>query len=376
MSQNFVTAAASGDSVQAVASALAQSLPQDAAAILYFSSVEYDPVALAPAIAKTFPNSQTFGCTAAGEFVTGQAHEHSVVAIAMGREVLSNLCVQTIDLSDPATSIAAAFAAFAQHFGEPVSAMNPDNYLGLVFFDGLSGMEERAMEELGSGNDLRFVGGSAGDDLKFQKTFVFADGEAHSNRAVVALARCAMPYRVIKTQSFVPLAPELTATKISGREVLEFNGKPARQAYEEALTAAGISFKDPTECFMEYPLGLVLDIGDSQDIYIRSPQRVADDGQGLVFYCAITDGITFNLMKGGDIVSDTAAAMAAATQGMKVEGLLNFNCILRSLGLKAHDQLEAYGKVFQMPSIGFATYGEAYLGHINQTSVMVVFGKD
>jgi len=192
---------------------------------------------------------------------------------------------------------------------------------------------------------------------------------------VVALARCAVPYRILKTQSFVPLAAELTATRISGREVLEFNGKPALAAYTEALTAAGVQFSDPTACFMEYPIGLVLDLGDTQDIYIRSPQRVADDGEGLNFYCEITEGITFNLMRGGDIVHDTAAALAAATSDMDVQGLLNFNCILRSLGLKAHDQLKEYGDVFKMPSIGFATYGEAFLGHINQTSVMVVFGK-
>ncbi len=373
MTKTFVTASASGDSVEAVVAALGRDLPHDAAAILYFSSVKYDPAALAAAMQRRFGAVPTFGCTTAGEFTTGQAREHSVAAIALPKAVLPDLCVQTVDLAEPAAAVQAALAAFGRHFGQPVSAMHPDAYLALVLFDGLSGKEEAVMHELGSGNDLRFVGGSAGDDLHFHNTYVFAEGQAHSGRAVMVLARCAVPYRIVKTQSFTPLAPELTATRIRGREVLEFNGKPARLAYEEALRAAGVVFTDPTACFMDYPLGLVVELGGRKDIYIRSPQRIADDGKGMVFYCEITDGITFNLMKGGDIVGDTAKALAAACGDKPVAGLLNFSCILRTLGLKAHDQLDRYGKVFDMPSIGFATYGEAYLGHINQTSVMVVF---
>ena len=373
MSKNFVTASASGDSVDAVVAALGRDLPHDAAAILYFSSVKYDPAALAAAMQRRFGDTPTFGCTAAGEFTTGQALEHSVAAIALPRAVLPSLSVQTIDLADPGRGVQAAFAAFGRHFGESVADMKPDDYLALVLFDGLSGKEEAAMQELGSGNDLRFVGGSAGDDLHFRPTHVFAGGEALTGQAVVVLARCAVPYRVVKTQSFTPLDQELTATRIRGREVLEFNGKPARLAYEEALRAAGVAFTDPAACFMDHPIGLVVELGGRKDIYIRSPQRIADDGLGMVFYCEITEGITFNLMKGGDIVGDTAKALAAAGGGKPVAGLLNFSCILRSLGLKAHDQLDRYGRVFDMPSIGFATYGEAYLGHINQTSVMVVF---
>ena len=37
-------------------------------------------------------------------------------------------------------------------------------------------------------------------------------------------------------------------------------------------------------------------------------------------------------------------------------------------------QAEAYGEVFaKTPMIGFSTYGEACIGHINQTSTMLVF---
>jgi hypothetical protein len=53
--------------------------------------------------------------------------------------------------------------------------------------------------------------------------------------------------------------------------------------------------------------------------------------------------------------------------------LINFNCILRTLELKAKNEEDSYGKIFSdIPTIGFRTYGEEYIGHINQTSVMLV----
>ncbi|MGP8246040.1 MAG: FIST N-terminal domain-containing protein [Bryobacteraceae bacterium] len=55
----------------------------------------------------------------------------------------------------------------------------------IVLMDGMSGAEEGLMEKIGDRTDLFFVGGSAGDDLKFQNTQVMADGKAYTNAAVL-----------------------------------------------------------------------------------------------------------------------------------------------------------------------------------------------
>ena len=54
-------------------------------------------------------------------------------------------------------------------------------------------------------------------------------------------------------------------------------------------------------------------------------------------------------------------------------GILNFNCILRTRELQSTEQSCAYGELFtDVPTVGFSTYGEEYLGHINQTATMLL----
>src|SRR5690606_9482895 len=107
---------------------------------------------------------------------------------------------------------------------------------------------------------------------------------------------------IVKTQSFKILPQTLVATKVdqAKRKVLEFNHKPAVEAYAEALSieAEAISAR-----FMTNPVGLVID----GEAFVRSPQRV--DEQSMVFFCSIIEGMELSLLESTDIVADTAAAI-------------------------------------------------------------------
>lgn len=60
-----------------------------------------------------------------------------------------------------------------------------------------------------------------------------------------------------------------------------------------------------------------------------------------------------------------------------IGAIANFNCILRTLELKNKNQTEKYGQLFSSePTVGFSTYGEEFVGHINQTATMLVFSKN
>jgi hypothetical protein len=245
--------------------------------------------------------------------------------------------------------------------GAPLSELDHDTHVGLIVADGLSGAEEEVMERIRDLTDIPFVGGSAGDDLAFRATLVAANGHTFEHAAVLALLRVPAGYRIIKTQSFRLLGKTLTATEVdeAARTVRRFNDAPAVEAYAQAL---GIDGDSPASYFMSNPVGLMVGGG----LFVRSPQRVLRDGS-IVFYSRIREGAELELLESTDIITDTGKALEGSQRALIV-----FNCIWRTLQLQEEGQCDAFGALFaNTPAVGFSTYGEAYMGHVNQTATML-----
>lgn len=121
---------------------------------------------------------------------------------------------------------------------------------------------------------------------------------------------------------------------------------------------------------MRYPLGLMVE----GEPFIRSPQQVQDDK--IVFYCAVKNGMELELMEAQDMIQDTERAINATDRELGgIQAMIVFNCILRTLQLEGEGKTEPFGRIFAgYPAIGFSTYGESYIGHINQTATMLAFG--
>ena len=264
--------------------------------------------------------------------------------------------------------VADALSKMERDLGVPIAALDIEKHVGIVLVDGLSGSEEALMEKLGDQTDVLFVGGSAGDDLKFEKTHVMVNGQAFTNAAVLLLLEVKQGFDIIKTQSFRTVGKTLVATNVDEphRLVEEFDHQPALTAYAQAL---GVAPQEAPAQFMKHPLGLMVE----KDPFVRSPQR-AQDGS-IVFYCQIKQGMRLEVLEATDIVAHTRNAIEARkATGKPISGIVDFQCILRTLQLREENRCDQYGAVFGgIPTVGFSTYGEAYLGHINQTSTMLVF---
>ena len=93
------------------------------------------------------------------------------------------------------------------------------------------------------------------------------------------------------------------------------------------------------------------------------------------FYCNVKEGMRLSVLKSTDIVSDTRNAVETKRKEVgNIRGIINFHCILRTLELENNGQAAEYGEIFSdIPTIGFSTYGEQCIGHVNQTSTMLVF---
>lgn len=338
--------------------------------LVFFASPCFDPAQLSRGLQARFAGAQVFGCTSAGELVSGRMLAESVVVMAFSGESILDASIQVVDAPTDPAAVKAAFDGFGRHFGTSPAAMSPRDYVGIVLVDGLGGAEERLIETIGDLTDVTFIGGSAGDDLKFAATHLYARGNSYARGAVLVMLKPAVPFSFIKTQSFRSLGKTLTVTRANPatREVLEFNGRPAAQAYAETL---GTTIEQAPERFMSNPVGLVID----GEPFVRSPQQIRDRGS-MAFYCGVREGMELCLLESTDIINDTQAAIDRARRELgNISAIINFNCILRTLELQQRGQAHDYGELFaNIPTVGFSTYGEQFIGHLNQTATMLVFG--
>ena len=368
---------ATGPAAQAVASLTADLrhglAGHDAGVVLFFASAAYEPSDLAGPLTTSFPGADVLGCSTAGEFTDGVSGAGGVTAIALPVSLIARSAAALADLTDdPAGATLAAVRAVEADLGASLRTLDPGRHVGFVLIDGMHGAEELVNEARGNAAPLLdVVGGSAGDDLAFQDTWVSVGDQVSHNGAALVVCETTGPFTVLKTCTFSPTGTKLLVTRadVAARVVHEFDGRPATEAYAQAIGADPAALDGAQ--FMEHPVGLMVDGAP----FIRSPQQVTGDG-GIKFYCQILEGMQVDVMRSGDLVSETTDAFAAAVQGLGgvASGAVLFNCILRRLELDAGDQTQGFLDAFQgVPVAGFHTYGESWLGHMNQTLTGVIF---
>lgn len=336
--------------------------------LLCFSSTNQEPHELLRGLHHAYPHALISGASTAGEIVSGRMLKGGVVAMAIGSDIVEKVVSVVIEDLGPKMDLDAAFASLERHIGAPLSELDSDRHVGIVLTDGLSGAEERLIESINERTEIAFVGGSAGDDLKFEKTLVFHGKMVHEHAAVLVLMKVPRGFDVVKTQSFKPTGIVLRADEVDvpNRTVISFNEKPALEAY---CHATGALPDRVIECFLTYPMARMV----GGEPFVRSPQRI--DGSSIRFYSAIQKGENLAVLEATDIIADTTAAVAKGiADAGSVQGMIDFHCILRAMELESKGFSQDYGAIFKdIPTVGFCTYGEAWTTHVNQTSTILLF---
>lgn len=356
------------DATEAVKSLKEQLSGIDACLVLFFVSTSYPPDTICQEMAAAFTNAHTVGCTTAGEISTGKMGVNSIVAMAWSKDTLKDLKIEFLEnIKTDTEAVANAFKSFEASLEKPMKYLDPEQYAGMVIFDGMSGCEETTNDLIGNLTNVPFVGGTAGDDLKFQCTYLFLDGKVFTEGAILMLMEPSNGFEILKTQSCELTGKKMTPTKVDEkrRVVFEFDNKPAAVAYSEAL---GVSVEDLPKFFAALPLGLVF---DEQNIFVRVPQYISED-LSIKFACSLKAGQELDILRARDIVADTKADLRKHKIN-EMQAIIDFHCAYRFLELDAKNQLKEYSELFgNVPTIGFSTYGESYIGHINQTSTMLL----
>jgi len=358
--------------VQEFHAAVAQ---QDMALVVFFCSSKYDLDLLAAEMRCLFAGVQVVGCTTAGEIGPAGYCQHSLSGVSFPEAS----CVAVSGLLDQLSEFDITkghdFAqTLLQRLESKASNPSPDHSFALLLIDGMSGREERVAHALQyTLGKITLFGGSAGDDQKFAQTYVYSNGNFHTDSAALVLVNTALPFKIFKTHHFVSTDERFVVTEAdpARRIVKEINGLPAAAEYARLV---GVGVNEFNAKDFAFP-SVVVKIGGTD--YVRAIQKANPDGS-LTFYCAIETGLVLRVAHGVNLVDNLEQTFdAIRTEIGSTQLVLGCDCILRNLEVSKNGLKDHVMEIFQRNNtIGFSSYGEQFRGiHNNQTFTGCAFGS-
>jgi hypothetical protein len=339
--------------------------------VVLFCSPTYDLARLGALLEGAF-GCPVVACTSSGQIGEGGFERGGLTGLSLASPELS---VKVHFISPLSASQEQAAEVEARVRAALAAAAPGRRAFGLVLVDGLALAEEGLVAALyQSLGNVPLVGGSAGDDLRFEQTAVYWKGRFHPDAAVLAIFETTLPFTTFKLQHFTPTDRKLVITRAdpARRIVYEINGFPAVDAYAEAL-----GLKDgevDTTVFSQHPV--MLRIGT--DTFVRSMGKVGQDGS-LTFFCAIEEGLVLSIGEGEAPLEalERGFEAAAAQLGGEPALVLGCDCILRRLEFEKRELDGEVGRLYARHRVfGFSTYGEQFNAvHVNQTLVGVALGS-
>ncbi len=236
----------------------------------------------------------------------------------------------------------------------------------VLLVDGLAGTGEKLVREVMQATRMfqQVVGGAAGDDGAFVKTFVGARGEAGADAAAAVHVFDRTPWGVGVDHGLRPRTQRMTVTKAKGNVLYELDGRPAFEVYRDYAKSRGVDLEPQTAG--TFLIGNELGVFFLDELHhARAPVSVGASGE-LNLVADVTEGSSVCILDGeADAMVDAAQRAAAEARdnlkGGHAAGVLLFDCVCRGMILKEQFQreIDAVRSIFpDVPIAGFLTYGE------------------
>jgi hypothetical protein len=371
MSQDVRSAySASPETALATREVCEQLSGSDPAVIVFFHATSHDGRAVASALSASFPTARVLGCSSCGEFSNLGYGNGGVSAVALGSGKIGKAASAMFSVEgDVEANVQGAMEELSREFGD-LRQLDPSTHVGLLLVDGAMMKEEKVNEALGNACPLlSFVGGSAGDDMKFESTLVHDATRSKTGHAVVVLMRVNGPFHILKTCNYTPTDKLFKVTRADPerRRVSELDGRPASEVYAEAI-GVPVEKLDTTIALMN-PLAILIE----GKPWLRSISGI--EGDELIAVCGVEEGHELCLVENQEIVEDTRRALREASEKLGgAKGGVLFNCAARMVEVQIKNVEEPYYAVFRdFPVAGLHAHGESWLGHMNQTLTGLLF---
>jgi hypothetical protein len=337
------------------------------ALILVFSA---EGAALAPLtgqLRETFgPGCRVIGCSSAGGFAFGAYQDDRVVAIAFPA---AGFRAEAVWLRDLRQHMALHWMVELRRLAKGFVGGGPGwSRFGLLMIDGLCQREELVAATVDATlGDLPVLGGSAGDGLRFGRTYVAMDGECVPESAIFCLVSSIYPVEEVIFDHFTPSSERMVVTEAipEKRLILTINAEPATEEYARLIGVAPEALGP--RAFAENPL--LMRQGGRH--VVRAIQAAAPGG-GLAMMSSVEPGTAMTIGRPASLTGGLEARMSGLG---RIALILGFDCILRRIALEQAGLGETVARIYRDHRVaGFNTYGEQHGGlHVNQTFVGLAF---
>ncbi|PHR54531.1 MAG: hypothetical protein COA44_12940 [Arcobacter sp.] len=248
--------------------------------------------------------------------------------------------------------------------------------LMIAFSDGIYANGEEILNAFHDTNSQMVVaGGMAGDNAKFEKTYIMHQGSLSSQGIVgVSLEGNGLHVNTHYSFDWVPIGNEMTITKAEGNRVYEINGISAYETYRKYL-GENAARKLP-RIGVEFPL-----IMQEDGLTIaRAIMKTHDDGS-LSFAGNLPKGAKVRFGVGNpELILSHGRENAQVILKYPVESVFIYSCMARRRFLQENieAELELYSQ--DIPVSGFFTYGEFFSSNqsnklLNQSMTILMLSE-
>ena len=329
---------------------------------LVFASAKFDQRNLLRGIKSVCPDATIIGCSTAGEITTQGPAKNSVAVMGLKSGVLRFSTGLGRGLSQDARSAGQKCAQ------EALKAKLQKRHAFIMLPDGLSGngadLIRGAQEVLGT--SFPIVGGSAGDDFLFKKTYQYSQDKVFSDSVVGILLGGEISVGVGIRHGWHAIGKEHEVTQAHGNIIEKLDGKEALRIYQDYFgdEAEKVRQLSWAKIGTTYPLGM--SIADEEECLIRYAFKATPEG-ALVCAAEVPQGSQVRLMiadKEGILNAAREAAIKAKEdlEGAKISAVIIFDSIARKRVLGRHtlEEIKLIKRTLgeAAPIIGFYSYGQ------------------
>ena len=346
--------------------------------LLYFVSSRADFAGIARAIAERYPGVPSAGCTTCGEVGPAGCTTQGVSLAALRPPARAAVALIE-DLSSLRFEQGAeVLARLAAQLELRSFQLHPARHALLTFTDGLSGAEEVLIASLSEhAPGIPLVGGSAGDDFRFVRTFTGAQGKVASNAAAVVLLEPNAPFHPFHLHHYHAHGRDTVVTDAEpGRRIVRrLDGFPATRVLADLLALSESALHADPRAVVER-LAPVFGFHAAGTLHLRSVMNI--DGSALLMGGAVETGTILQQMRAGDLVAQTRAGVSRALALLpQPAGMLLFNCGGRIWEATTQGRIGELAAAMQTDiAAGFTTYGEQFGPlQVNHTLTGLVLGR-